>query len=249
MIDRSPACFPGWGPAQLRIRPEKSPFRLLGSMWEHRATAQNRSRPTRPRRLPAITVQRFVLTIPIDPWLRSNIALRSRHAIRGFSEGGICAAICSGARASLATESFVGLDRELVTGETHRVGNHIPRVELRMRDSCEHQRDIRTNPLAMQFRDGPINLGGKGRPLRTVHFSRVLPITLAKRTPEIGKVFTDLSPVASNTSYDGGARGRREFPQRLGKSLTNTLTWSMTILSLRGTSPAGLHLRRQFRKS
>jgi hypothetical protein len=101
----------------------------------------------------------------------------------------------------------------------------------------------------MQFRDGPINLAGEGFPLRTMNFPRVLPITLAKRTPKIGKVFADLGPVASKTSDDGGARGRREFPQRFGKSLTNTLTCSMTILPLRVTSPAGSQLRRQFRKS
>jgi hypothetical protein len=101
----------------------------------------------------------------------------------------------------------------------------------------------------MQFRDGPINLASEGLPLRTVNFPHVIPITLAKRTPKIGKVFADLGPVASKPSDNCGARWRRKFPQGLGKSLTNTLTWSMTILSLRGTSPAGLQLRRQFRKS
>jgi hypothetical protein len=135
-----------------------------------------------------------------------------RHAIRGFSEGGIGAAVYSGARASLATERFVRLDREFATRETHGFGNHIPGVELRVWNSCEHQRDNRIKPLAIQFRYGPINLAGEGLPLRTVNFPHVLLMTLAKRTPEIRKIFADLGPVASKTSDDGGARGRREFP-------------------------------------
>jgi hypothetical protein len=64
----------------------------------------------------------------------------------------------------------------------------------------------------MQFRDGRINLSGEGLPLRAVNFPHVLLMTLAKRTPEIWKVFADLSPVASKPSDNCGARWRREFP-------------------------------------
>jgi hypothetical protein len=94
-----------------------------------------------------------------------------------------------------------------------------------------------------------MNLGGEGLPIRMVHISDVLPVTLAKSTPEIGKGFANLAKVASKPPDDVGARGRRKFSQRFNKSLTNTLIYSTPILLPSGTSPAYLQLRRQLRKS
>jgi hypothetical protein len=66
--------------------------------------------------------------------------------------------------------------------------------------------------LAMQFHGGLINLACEGLPLRTVNLPHVLPITLAKSTPEIKKVFADLGTVAGKPSDDCGARRRGDSP-------------------------------------
>jgi hypothetical protein len=42
------------------------------------------------------------------------------------------------ARGCLPTMDFLRMDRELVAGEAHGLGNYVQRPELRLRNRCEH---------------------------------------------------------------------------------------------------------------
>ena len=84
---------------------------------------------------------------------------------------------------SPSTISFVGPNRELLSGETNSFRHYIQASELRFGNGCEHQAHSRINPLAMQLHGHPVYFAGEGFPVGTVNFLFVLQISLAKSKP------------------------------------------------------------------